>query len=360
VRDETEVFRFTGIPSPPVPALLRGFSAPVRLDYPYTSDDLALLMAHETDPFCRWEAGQRLSQQLLLGLVADVQGGRELKLDPGYIAAFETLLTDRNSDRAFQAEALTLPTEAYLAELMPVVDPDAIFAARQFVRRTLAVCLQGEFLAMRSECRTGAPYRTDDGLAGQRRLANLCLAYLLSLDEQSILDMAMHQFRTADNMTDTMGALTPLVSCDCPERAVALEEFQEKWQDDRGVMDKWFTLQAVSSLPGTLGEVSRLLEHPAFELKNPNRFRSLVGAFSQANQVRFHAADGSGYRLVAEQLIRLIPLNPQVSARLLSPFTRWRRFDPGRQALMRVELERIHDLPDLPKDVYEVVEKSLA
>jgi aminopeptidase N len=343
-----------------VPALLRGFSAPVRLDYPYATGDLALLMAHETDPFCRWEAGQRLAQQVLLGLVADFQAGRELKLDTGYLAAFETLLTDRVSDRAFQAEALTLPTEAYLAELMPVVDPDAIFAARQFVRRTLAITLQGEFLAVRSECRTGAPYRIDDGLAGQRRLANLCLAYLLTLDEQSIIDMAMHQFRTADNMTDTMGALTPLASCDCPERSAALEEFYGQWQDDRQVADKWFSLQAVSSLPGTLDEVTRLLAHPAFELTNPNRFRSLVGAFSQANQVRFHAADGSGYRLVAEQLRRLIPLNPQVSARLLTPFTRWRRFDAGRQALLRAELERIRDLPDLPRDVYEVVEKSLA
>ncbi len=360
IRKESESFRFTGIGSQPVPALLRGFSAPVRLDYPYTSEELALLMAHETDPFCRWEAGQRLSQQLLLCLVADVQAGRQLRLDPGYIKAFETLLTDRNSDRAFQAEALTLPTEAYLAELMPVVDPDAIHAARQFVRHSLAVCLQGEFLAVRSECRTDAPYRTDDGRAGHRRLANLCLAYLVTLDEQQAIDMAMHQFNTADNMTDTMGALTPLVSCSCPERTAALAAFYATWQNDRNVVDKWFTLQALSSLPGTLTEVARLLDHPAFSLTNPNRFRSLIGAFSQGNQVRFHAADGSGYRLVAEELRRLIPLNPQVSARLLSPFTRWRRFDPGRQALMRAELELIRELPNLPRDVYEVVEKSLA
>lgn len=161
-------------------------------------------------------------------------------------------------------------------------------------------------------------------------------------------------------MTDVMGAFVPLASCDCPERIAALAEFYEKWQTDRQVVDKWFSVQASSTLPGTLAEVKRLLEHPAFELSNPNRFRSLVGVFSQANQVRFHEADGSGYRFFGELMQRLIPVNPQVAARLLTPLTRWRRFDPARQALMLDELRRIQALPDLPRDVFEVVEKSLA
>ena len=161
-------------------------------------------------------------------------------------------------------------------------------------------------------------------------------------------------------MTDVMGALAPLASCDCPERSTALAEFYARWRDDRQVVDKWFSVQASSTLPGALAEVTRLLEHPAFELTNPNRFRSLVGVFSQANQVRFHAADGSGYRFFGSQMLRLIPVNPQVSARLLTPLTRWRRFDPARQALMLAELRRIQALPDLPRDVFEVVEKSLA
>ena len=200
----------------------------------------------------------------------------------------------------------------------------------------------------------------DDGRAGERRLANLCLAYLMTLDAPDIIDVSLRQFREADNMTDVMGALVPLASCDCPERRVALDEFYERWQDDRQVVDKWFSVQATSTLPGTLAEVTRLLEHPAFELTNPNRFRSLVGAFSQANPVRFHDPSGAGYRFLGDQLLRLIPVNPQVAARLLTPLTRWRRVDPARQALMLQELRRIRALPDLPRDVFEVVEKSLA
>jgi aminopeptidase N len=180
----------------------------------------------------------------------------------------------------------------------------------------------------------------------------------MTLEERQIIELCMAQYRAADNMTDSMGALASLVSCDCPERTEALDHFYRRWQEDRQVVDKWFSLQATSQLPGTIDAVAALLEHPAFELANPNRFRALVGAFSQ-NQVRFHSPDGAGYHLVVDQLIRLIPLNPQVSARLLTPLTTWRRFEPGRQELMRQELMRVRELPDLPRDVYEVVLKSL-
>ncbi len=355
-----ESFVFTGLSGKPVPALLRTFSAPVRLHYPFSHDDLILLMAHEKDPFCRWEAGQQLAVQLILGLVSDLQAGRELQLDPGFVAAFRATLTGGGSDRAFLAEALTLPSESYLAEQMTVVDPTAIHQARQFVRRGLAKKLKTEFLAVLEECRSSDPYNVDDGRAGDRRLANLCLAYLASGEEPEIMALCLRQCRVADNMTDVMGALVPLASCDCPERRLALDEFYEKWQNDRQVVDKWFSVQASSTLPDTLAEVKKLLGHPAFELANPNRFRSLVAVFSQANQVRFHEADGSGYRFFGEQMQRLIPVNPQVAARLLTPLTRWQRFDPARQTLMLEELRRIRALPDLPRDVFEVVEKSLA
>jgi aminopeptidase N len=354
-----ETFTFTGLAEEPVPALLRSFSAPVRLSYPWSHEDLVLLMAHEQDPFCRWEAGQQLAVQLLLGLVADLQAGRELRLDPGFVAAFRATLTGGNGDRAFLAEALTLPSEAYLAELVEVVDPAAIHQARQFVRRGLADQLRSDFLAVQAECQTIAPYAVDDGRPGERRLANLCLSYLVTLEDPEITARCLRQFREADNMTDVMGALAPLASCDCPERRTALDEFYEKWRNDRQVVDKWFAVQASSTLPEALAEVTKLLGHPAFELTNPNRFRSLVGVFSQANQVRFHDASGSGYRFFGDQLLRLIPVNPQVAARLLTPLTRWRRFDPARQALMLEQLRRIKALSDLPRDVFEVVEKSL-
>ena len=359
IRKETETFRFTGLASEPVPALLRGFSAPVKLAYPYSDDGLLLLMAHERDPFCRWEAGQILATRILLALIADWQAGRELTLDPAFVTAFRSVLVGGGGDRAFRAEALLLPAESYLSEQLAVVDPDAVHGARQFVRRTLAAELREEFLRVREESRPASPYRPDDGRAGERRLANLCLAYLATLDLPETVALCRDQIDGADNMTDVMGGLVPLASCDAPERRTALDRFYGTWRDDRLVVDKWFSLQATSSLPGTLAEVTALLNHPAFELTNPNRFRALVGAFSQGNQARFHERGGGGYRLLGEQLCRLVPVNPQVAARLLTPLTRWRRFDPDRQILMRGELERIGGLPGLPRDVSEIVAKSL-
>jgi len=353
-----QTFHFSGLEHEPVPALLRGFSVPAKLDYPYRHDDLVLLMAHETDPFCRWEAGQQLASGVILGLVADHQAGRELKPDQAFVAAYRTTLTSGEQDRAFLAEALTLPSEKYLAELMPVIDPEAIHVARKFLVRTLAAQLRDDFLAVREACRGMHPYSVDDGRSGERRLANLCLACLMTLEEQAITDLCIQQYRTADNMTDTVGALVPLASCNGPERSEVLEDFYRRWQGDRQVVDKWFSLRAMSDLPGTMADVRALIDHPAFELTNPNRFRALVGAFSQ-NQPHFHAPDGSGYRFLADQLLRLIPLNPQVSARLLAPLTTWRRFEPGRRALMQQELQRVRALPQLPRDVYEVVAKSL-
>ncbi len=354
-----ETFRFTGLEEEPTPALLRGFSAPVKLDYPYRHDQLALLMAHEPDPFCRWEAGQRMAVQVILGLSEDVQEGRVLTLDPAFAAAFRVSLVSSHPDQAFLAETLTLPAEKYLAELVPVVDPGALHTARQFVVRSLAAEFRKDFLAVRSRCLSETPYAPDDGRSGARRLANLCLAYLMSTGGRSEIDLCLQQYRRADNMTDSIGALIPLVSCDCPERREALDDFYLRWQGDRLVVDKWFSLQSGSILPGTLDEIRSLVEHPAFELTNPNRFRSLVGAFSQGNQVHFHDPGGAGYRFLTDQLLRLIPVNPQVSARMLAPLTTWRRFESGRSALMRQELQRIQAVPDLPRDVYEVVTKSL-
>lgn len=354
-----ETFCFTGVAEEPTPALLRGFSAPVKLDYPYRHDQLALLMAHEPDPFCRWEAGQRMAVQVILGLSGDVQEGRALTLDPAFAASFRVTLVSDHPDLAFLAETLTLPAEKYLAELVPVVDPGALHTARMFVIRSLAAEFREDFLAVRARCLSETPYAPDDGRSGARRLANLCLGYLMSTGGRSEIDLCLQQYRRADNMTDSIGALMPLVSCLCPERREVLDDFYLRWQGDRLVVDKWFSLQAGSVLPGALDEIRSLVEHPAFELTNPNRFRSLVGAFSQGNQVRFHDPGGAGYRFLADQLLRLIPVNPQVSARMLAPLITWRRFESVRSALMRQELQRIQAVPDLPRDVYEVVSKSL-
>jgi aminopeptidase N len=291
--------------------------------------------------------------------VADWQRGAELKLDPDFADSFRATLTSSHPDRAFLAEALTLPTEKYLAELVEVIDPAAIHAARQFVVHTLAVQFRDDFRAVRNQCLHNRPYTPDDGRTGERRLANLCLSYLTSRGGEDEIALCREQYRRADSMTDAIGVLTPLASCDCPERRELLDDFYRRWQGERLVVDKWFSLQATSILPGTLDELPALLDHPAFELTNPNRFRSLVGAFSQGNQVRFHDPSGAGYRFLTDQLLRLIPINPQVSARMLAPLTTWRRFGHVLRIQMQQQLQRIQAVSDLPRDVYEVVTKSL-
>ncbi|TGU74371.1 aminopeptidase N [Geomonas terrae] len=356
---ETESFVFTGLSSRPVPSLNRNFSAPVKLDYPYSDDDLTLLMTRDSDPFVRWEAGQVQALKQIMGLVADFQAGRDARVSESFIESFRRLLDDDRQDRAFLAEALTLPGESYLAEQMEVIDPSAIHAARELVRATVGERLSAELLRVRQKCAPAAPYRPDDGLSGCRRVNTICLSYLMAAGGQDAIDMNMAQLRRSDNMTDTLGALAPLAGCACPERDEALGLFYDKWRGDRGVIDKWFSLQATSRLPDTMDRVLALLEHPDFDIRNPNRVRSLVGAFSQANQVRFHDASGRGYRFLGDQILRLNAINPQIAARMLTPFSRWRRFDAARQELMKKELERILAEPGLARDVYELAEKSL-
>ncbi|QWV92991.1 aminopeptidase N [Geomonas oryzisoli] len=359
LRQETETFTFVGLKERPVPSLLRNFCAPVKLDYPYRDEDLDLLMTSDSDPFVRWEAGQVQAVKLIMGLIGDIQAGREARVKESFIESFRRLLCDDRQDRAFLAEALTLPTESYLAEQMQVIDPDAIHQARELVRATVGEQLAAELSAAREACAARAPYRPDDGLAGCRRLKNLSLSYLMAAGGQQAIDACMAQFKSADNMTDSLGALSALANCACPEREEALASFYQRWRDDRGVIDKWFILQAASRLPDTMDRVLALLDHPDFDLRNPNRVRSLVGAFSQGNQVRFHDAGGRGYRFLGDQILRLNGINPQIAARMLTPFSRWRRFDANRQELMKKELERILAEPGLARDVYELAAKSL-
>ena len=359
IRKEVETFRFLNVPQPPVPSLLRGFSAPVRLIFEYTDEQLMFILAHDSDPFNRWEAGQRLASGIILHLIEDFREGRELSVPQGFLKAFAGVLADKSLDRAFVAEALTLPGEDYLAEQMEVVDVVAINAAREFVRKTMASALRGELLSVYHDSRDSGPFRLDAAATGRRSLKNLCLSYLMTLNEREVIDLCMEQLRRAGNMTDVMGALAPLAQTDCGEREEALAFFYDAWKGDSLVVDKWFSLQAGSRLPGTLDEVIRLLDHPAFEIKNPNRVRALVGTFCQSNPLRFHEEEGSGYRFLGEQVIRLNELNPQVAARLLGSLSNWKRYDEKRQQLMKTELERVLALPNPARDLYEIAIKSL-
>jgi aminopeptidase N len=252
-----------------------------------------------------------------------------------------------------------LPSESYIAEQMDVVDPDAIHAVRVALRRHLGEALKGELLAAYQAFTVAGPYSPDARSAGQRALKNLCLSYLMESTEPPGLELCLRQLDTANNMTDAMAALTALANSDCADRAPALEKFYGRWKNEPLVVDKWLAVQASSRLPGTLDEVKRLTTHTAFDIRNPNKVYSLIRSFG-GNQVRFHAADGAGYAFLADQILALDALNPQIAARIARTFDRWRKFDAQRQQHVRSQLERIRDQSGLSKDTLEVVTKALA
>ena len=357
--DRTLSLRFVDVASRPVPSLLRGLSAPVVLDTDLSDDDLAHLMAHDSDAFNRWEAGQRLALNIMLRDITRVGSGESLDPHPGFIQAFERILGDAARDPAFTAEALSLPSEAYVGEQMEVVDPDAIHAVRVQLRRHIAQALRGELLATYQAYSIPAPYSPDAASAGRRALKNLCLSYLMELDDEPVRALCLRQFDGADNMTDAMAALMAIANTDWDERKPALERFYAKWKREPLVVDKWLAVQASARVPQTLSEVKRLTQHPAFDLKNPNKVYALIRTFC-ANQRHFHAADGSGYVFAADQVLALDPLNPQIAARLARGFDRWRKFDGGRQDHARAQLTRIRATDSLSKDTLEVVSKALA
>ena len=359
LREPEQSFRFINVPSEPVPSLLRGFSAPVKLGTALSNDDLVFLLAHDTDACNRWEAAQQLAIRIMQDLIARYRQGGKLELKTGFIDALRRTLLNRGLDQALIAEAMALPGEGYLADLMEVADPEAIHAVRRFVRRALAAALKRDLLRVYAENHEPGRYRFDAQSAGQRRLKNQCLSYLMELEEPELMSLCEQQFSQADNMTDVLGALRPLANTECPERQTALAGFYEKWKHEPLVVNKWLAIQAGSRLPGALSEVKQLLDHPAFEIKNPNKVRALIGGFCHGNPVRFHDASGAGYEFLAEQVLRLDAFNPQVAARLVGAFNRWRKYDQQRQELMQAQLQRIESTPELSKHVYEIVSKAL-
>ncbi|AMO24519.1 aminopeptidase N [Ramlibacter solisilvae] len=356
---ETEVFRFIDVPARPVPSLGRGFSAPVVIDYPYDEAGLQHLLSYDSDSFNRWEAGQRLAMNLLLQGVADRAAGRPVQF-PEYLAqAFGRVLADAEADPAFAAEALALPPEVVIAEQLGQIDPLAVHQVRFAMRSFLAERLHDGLRRAYDHFATPGPYSPDAQSSGRRALRNLCLAFLMDLRDADARRLCLQQLEAAGNMTDAMAALSAIANCDCPERRAALDAFHAKWRDEPLVVDKWLGVEAQSRLPGTVERVRELTRHPAFTLKNPNKVYALLGSFG-VNQVQFHAADGSGYQLMLEQSLALDVVNPQVASRMVRNFERYRRFEPGRQALMRAALERIATTPGLSKESSEVVGKALA
>ena len=351
-------FEFVDVPQRPVPSLARDFSAPVIVRHDYDERSLTHLMAHDSDAFNRWEAGQRLATAVMLKGVEDVRAGRGFNAPESFVDAFGAVLADSSRDPAFAAEALLLPGESFIGEQMDVVDPDAIHAVRTALARRVAEVLRDELLAAYRANAVEGSYSPDPASAGRRALRNLALAYLMETQTPEACDLVHRQYTAADNMTDSVAALAVLADFACGERDEALESFYARWKGEPLVLDKWLRVQALSRLPNTLDEVKRLTAHPAFSIKNPNKVYALIGAFT-ANHVRFNAADGSGYAFVAEQVIALDALNPQVASRVARAFDRWKKLDAGRQMHARAALERIRDSGKLSKDVAEIVTKAL-
>ncbi|MBC7575313.1 MAG: aminopeptidase N [Herminiimonas sp.] len=360
---QQQTFRFTNVPCAPVPSLLRDFSAPVVLEFDYTDDQLAFLMAKDSDAFNRWEAGQRLAMRRLLALVAhagatDADGGSDAAT-AALVASFRAMLVDAALDPAFREVGLTLPSESLISEQIEVVDPRAVHHARRALHCKLAVSLRADWLAIyRHFLPTGA-YSPDAASVGKRGLKNLALAYLSDIDDAQVHALMQRQYDTADNMTDRLAALATLVNSNAPGRDAALARFYADFEGEALVIDKWFMLQATARNTD-LSAVRQLMRHPAFSMKNPNRARSLIFSFCNGNPAQFHAPDGSGYTFWSEQVVALDGINPQVAARLARTLDRWRKYTPALRQKMRAALAVVARTPRLSNDVLEVVTKALA
>jgi aminopeptidase N len=354
-----QTFRFTQVSEPPTPSLLRNFSAPVVLDYRYSDHELVHLLAHDSDPFNRWEAGQRLAMQRLLKLTAAVQSGATLELDALFIDALRATLNNQALDPAFRELVLTLPSESIIAEQLDVVDPQAIHTARQFVRSTLAQELKVDFLTTYEQNLSIGTYSPDAVAAGKRCLKNLALSYLLEWPDANAQQLAQTQCEMADNMTDRLASLMALVNADAKSADKQVQRFYKDFRNEALVVDKWFSLQAVARSTD-VAAVRKLMAHPAFTLTNPNRARSLIFSFCNGNPSQFHAVDGSGYAFWAEQVIALNAINPQVAARLVRSLDRWRQYAPALQVPMQAALQTVATSKKLSKDVLEVVSKALS
>lgn len=356
VTEEEHTFVFDQIDQAPIPALLCNFSAPVKLFYDYTDEQLMLLASHAVDGFVRWDACQVLFTRYLFAY-ADAQG-QGVEMPENVLATFRSILTSDELEPALIAELLTPPGFASLLEQRQQIDVDALLAAQQWLDETLAVALAPEarkaYDALAQE-----QYHFDGEAAGKRRLRNHCLYLLACADHDRGNKLVTEHYQQADNMTDRIAALSVANRVDLPCRQALLDDYDKRWGTDGLIMDKWLSLQGSWSNDQCLANLEKVCEHPVFSWHNPNRIRSVYASFAQANPRQFHRADGKGYATLADVVIRLNSYNPQIAARLVSPLTRWKRFDASRQKLIQQQLQRIYELPELARDLQEIVGKAL-
>jgi aminopeptidase N len=369
-------FEFENIQEQPVLSILRDFSAPVILEYDAAiaeadiTRDRAFLMANDNDPFNRWEAGQQLATQLILDAIArssDKALSQQAAIDSEifhletleqFIHGCEQVLTDNKLDNALKAQALVLPSESWLLDQLEVADVDTVYQTRDALRLIIAERLQEQFSAIYKALTSTSAYDFNAVDSGKRSLRNLSLSYLMANYDSNAAAKGYQHFSQANNMTDSIAALAQLVHIDSPQTSQALQEFEQRWTDDALVMDKWFIVQATSRHDNVLENVQSLMQHPGFDLQNPNKVRSLIGAFAGMNLKAFHQSNGQGYAFVMDQILTLDKFNPQIASRLVKQFSRWKRYDENRQQLMKAQLERAAK-KSLSRDVYEIVTRSL-
>ena len=356
--EASQTFSFVGLDAKPLASVLRGFSAPMHVRFERTRAELAFQLGCDSDAYNRWDAGQALFTEVLLEGAAAGQAWKGL--DPVVIDAVRELLHDDSVGGAFKSQAMTLTPEDMLQQRVDVVDPGALSLARKRAERELATALRADLIQLHERFKPDGPYSSDASAIDRRRFANALLLLLSAADPDEAARRASAQFEKADNMTDSEAALITLCETESPERDKALRAFHQRWQGEALVLDKWFRLQATSSTLGRHEHVDSLRQHPDYLLDNPNRVRSLIGAFSQNNFRGFHAEGGEGYRVTADVVLELDGPNPQVASRIVRSLNVWKRLEPKRGAKMKAQLERIAAKPDLSKDVYEIVSRALA
>ncbi len=356
IKQDKQTFVFENVAEQPVPSLLREFSAPVKLEYDYSDAELIFLMKHATNDFARWDASQMLLAKYIRQNVNNVQTGSEVQLSEDLIDAFRGVLLDENLEPAFIAQVFSLPSINEITGWYKQIDVDAVDTVLNSITVSLSAALEDELSATYHTLKQ-AEYTIDHAAIGKRALRNQCLQFLAHTDKGNTLVKA--QYEAANNMTDTIAAMSAANSAQLECREELMADYSDKWKHDGLVMDKWFALQGTNPAEDALEKVKATMNHEAFSLKNPNRTRSLIGSFLAANPVRFHDKSGSGYQFAGDILRQLNDSNPQVASRMIDPLLKFRKYDEARQAMIRAELEKLKAMDNLAKDLFEKVTKAL-
>jgi aminopeptidase N len=359
LKQSEQVFEFKNISVQPKLSILRNFSAPVKIKHEVSAEHLAFMLAHDSDDFNRWYAGQQLYLQTILLLIQDLEHGKTLHLPETMLSSFKAVLLDNNLNLALKAELLSMPSNQQIIDNLKQANPELVYAVKKFVVTTLEHKLHNELLEKYYEYKLSGPYQYKAEHVAARTCKNTILAYLLLNKSKEAISLGLEQYQHANNMTDAAAALGCLANIDCKEREEALADFYAKWESNALVVNKWLRIQAMSDIDDVLEQIKALRKHPAFDLKNPNNVQALIGAYCIGNLIRFHSADGEGYKFLADIVLELNAINPQVAARTLRPLTQWHKFVPELQTLMCAQLSRIKQSPNLSSDVLELVTKTL-